>query len=558
MAPSSDENLVARMAYLREQFVRRAGPDLARVSAGLRAAASRGQFGDLAYCYQLLHRLAGSAGTFGYENLGRQARVLEKKLKPIAEKPDAAETDSPELRAVIKDDLLAGLARLSELLDLPPEPIAPPEVTAAGGLRQEQQQICVLVVGLYREVAAGLAERLSHYGFEVHILGTFEACRPWIEVEARASDNLVISDRKHVESVLALCRTRQEALGVPQVPVICVDEADDFDMRYRLADLGCEGFFTLPVDVPLLADRIERLIGERREVQTGRVLIVEDDAELAEHYRLVLTQAGIDVRLVLQADHLLAVLSEFRPDIVLMDVHMGRFSGVTLARLIRFQAEWLSLPIIYLSTEQDRHEQLDALAIGADEFMTKPVSDQHLTRSIRIRCYRARQLSRLVSRDSLTGLLKHSLIKQEVNKELARTQRLKHESTVAMLDLDHFKTVNDRFGHAVGDTVIKALANLLRQSLRTTDVLGRYGGEEFVVVLPECDVRKAGEILNDIAERFAKLAFTADGHDFTLTVSIGVAALGWFNAGEAALEAADQALYQRKSEGRNGVTFYGG
>lgn len=238
-----------------------------------------------------------------------------------------------------------------------------------------------------------------------------------------------------------------------------------------------------------------------------------------------------------------------------MDVQMGEISGPALARMLRFESEWLSLPIVYLSAEQDREMQLEALAKGGDDFLTKPVSDSFLLRTARIRCYRARQLDKLVSRDSLTGLLKHSLVKAEIAKEHARCQRLHHPSAVAMLDLDHFKQVNDNQGHRAGDLVIKGLANLLRHRLRKTDIIGRYGGEEFVVALPECTLEYAESVLKSVCEDFSRIVFEGKSGEFNVTLSAGLAQLCDYSNAEMAIDAADQALYDRKRSGRNGVTM---
>ena len=186
----------------------------------------------------------------------------------------------------------------------------------------------------------------------------------------------------------------------------------------------------------------------------------------------------------------------------------------------------------------------------------KPVSDSYLVRSVRIRCYRARQLSELMKRDSLTGLLKHSLIKQEVEKELAWCRRAGHQSCVVMLDLDHFKNVNDSWGHPQGDIVIRTLANLLRNRLRETDMIGRYGGEEFLVVLPQCEVSAATNLMRGIGESFSDLSFVSGESSFQVTLSAGIARINDFTSGDDAVGAADQALYERKRGGRNGVTVY--
>ncbi|TNE99256.1 MAG: diguanylate cyclase, partial [Gammaproteobacteria bacterium] len=312
-----------------------------------------------------------------------------------------------------------------------------------------------------------------------------------------------------------------------------------------------------PVDVPLLADYIERLIGERLELGKGRVLIVDDDPELLEHYGLVLEGGGMTVHKVRSPSELLGALSEFQPDLVLMDVQMGHYSGPTLARMLRFDPEWVGLHIIFLSSEDDREFQVDALSKGGDVFLTKPISDSFLLRAVRVKCNRARQLAKLASRDSLTGLLKHSLVKQEVGKEYARCRRFGQESVIAMLDLDHFKLVNDRFGHRTGDLVIKGLANLLRHRLRKTDVIGRYGGEEFLVVMPDCSLENAVEALQAVCEQMRRISYSSKGQEFFVTVSIGLAPLAAFENGEEAIEAADQALYVQKSRGRNGVSVYG-
>lgn len=209
---------------------------------------------------------------------------------------------------------------------------------------------------------------------------------------------------------------------------------NSFTTRYALAEQGVNGLFIEPVDAPKLAERIEQLGQERQEVQASKVLLLDDDQALAEHYRLVLTAAGKDVRVMAHPEDLLSVLAEFRPDIVLLDIYMPPYCGATLARMIRLEPEWLSLPIIFLSSEQDRDQQIRALAHGADEFITKPISDLQLVNTVRALCFRARQLSKLVSCDGLTGLLNHSHIKQALLHEHARVQRLGHNSTVAILD----------------------------------------------------------------------------------------------------------------------------
>ena len=513
-------------------------------------------------CYQSLHRLAGSAGTFGLPELGQHARSLEKKLKTQAE--SLSESSGLHQQSIeVSEGFADGIDALAALLQGDADHLAAsPGDTAVAPQRQHSDgshgmQVRVLLVDTDMDGAVGaLSSDLARYGFVCQFVD--EQDDQALEASVRASDGAV-SLLCRDTALPAVMRHVKSCRGEgPQrrLPVVAIGNDDSFDNSYRVARAGASAYFAAPIDVPELAERIESSAMERSAGVNGRVLIVEDDVELAEHYCLVLRAAGIEARALTNPERLMSELSAFQPDIVLLDVQIGDYSGVTLARLIRFEARWLSLPIIYLSSEDDRDDQLEALSKGADEFLVKPVTDEYLVRSVRIRCYRARQLSDLMNRDSLTGLFKHSLIKQELEQELARCRRLGHHSSVVMIDLDHFKQVNDTWGHRYGDIVIRALANLLRNRLRETDMIGRYGGEEFMLVLPDCPVQSAEKLVRGIGESFSELSFSVGEKNFHVTLSAGIAGINDFESGEAALEAADQALYRRKRGGRAGVTIH--
>ncbi|GAA3709448.1 hypothetical protein GCM10022421_15730 [Oceanisphaera sediminis] len=450
---------------------------------------------------------------------------------------------------MIDADFMTQLQRLTSLLHQDDESTPPSATTPLTSPSTAAEATEVLLLGAE---LTELVSALGRYGFNLahHVAVDDIPARYWHH------NTTIVTCAHHLEPAATWNTAQARRCRQKKAPIICIGADDDFDARYRLAELGASGLFTLPVEIPGLAERIEQLNREQQQAQAARVLLLDDDEELAEHYRLVLTTAGMNVRVMTRPAALLSTLAEFRPDIVLMDINMAPYSGVTLARMIRFEPQWLSLPIIYLSSEQDRDQQLSALAQGADEFITKPISDQQLIRTVRILYYRARQLSKLVSCDGLTGLLNHTHIKQALSHEFSRVQRLGHSTTVAMLDLDHFKQINDNHGHAIGDQVIKALANLLHKRLRITDHLGRYGGEEFVAILPDCDLSQAKTMFEQICRHFAALSFNGSEHKFGVTVSVGLADLNQFISAEHALNAADEALYQRKHQGRNGVSCY--
>jgi len=238
-----------------------------------------------------------------------------------------------------------------------------------------------------------------------------------------------------------------------------------------------------------------------------------------------------------------------------MDVHMPDYDGPDLASVVRQYDEWSSLPIVFLSAEMDLGKQVDALSHGADDFLTKPILAAQLVASIRVRVARSRTLSALLNKDSLTGLLKHASIKSAAINEISRGYRQNYSVVVAMVDIDHFKSVNDTYGHATGDVVIASVATLLRQRLRQTDMIGRYGGEEFLVVLPHCSAEDGRKRLEDIREYFSRLRFNQGDQEFACTLSSGmVCSLDASDQDrDRLLVLADEALYRAKRGGRNQV-----
>lgn len=561
MSPDPTVNISEQLDALRVRFIgktRQQLQDLGDMVRRIRDESATGS--DLDEMYQMLHRLAGSSGTFGFDALGHQARELEQQVKPLVEL--ARETTlSPESMAAVigprferavgsLDTLLHSAARVSEHVS-DSSPIPETEVRPDA---HESRKLSV--VWPSDEDAAehdSLCKGLEESGFSVCRVA-LEDLQDWLASEACL---VVLCHDSLVEMVAECLQIYAGQAGGRRVPFLTVVQDDGFARNYDLAVMGAFGTFTMPVDVPALSDRIERILSEQASMFGGRVLIVDDDMELLEHYALVLASAGLSVRTISDPESLLHALSEFDPDIVFMDLRIGDFSGTTLARMIRFDARWIGLPIVYLSSEKDLSAQLEALSEGADEFITKPVSDSYLINVSRVRCYRARQLDKLISRDSLTGLLKHSLIKQEVHKEYARAKRSGYDSVVAMVDLDHFKQVNDTWGHRTGDQVIKALAHALRVKLRKTDVIGRYGGEEFLIVMPECRPDDARRVLQELCDYFATQVFDTEDGQFQVTLSAGASDLLLYPDADTAMVAADQALYLRKSAGRNGVTLAG-
>jgi diguanylate cyclase (GGDEF)-like protein len=486
----------------------------------------------------LLHRLAGSAGSFGFPEAGQRARALQLQLR----EPEAPAQALP--LAVIEAQL-RDIQALFELHALP---------TDGPGDWQTDSSDAAPIDLLEDEpaVAAELIATFEQFGYLVrHFRDTATLDAAWAEArpEALVVDLTLGGDTRRGIDAARELRARH---GL-RVPLLCLSKVDDFSTRLAAARVGARGFFVKPLDPLRLVDRIESLRQER-EARPHRVLLLDDDQLLAEHYGAVLEAHGFQVHVLAAAADALPAIEAFQPDLVLLDMYMPGCSGPELARVIRTHDDGLALPIVFLSAETDLDRQIIAASEGIDDFLNKPISDGQLAAALRARCERARSLGELMQRDSLTGLLKHSRIKEQLLVEVARAERSGRPLAVAMLDIDRFKTVNDSHGHVVGDRVIRAIAHLMRQRVRRIDSVGRYGGEEFVLLLPDCDTAAAEVLLNDIRERFAALRFAApDGGSFSVTVSAGVVTTGQYSGAGELLTRADQALYRAKQEGRNRV-----
>lgn len=249
----------------------------------------------------------------------------------------------------------------------------------------------------------------------------------------------------------------------------------------------------------------------------------------------------------------LDALADTSPELILLDMNMPGASGQELARVIRQQDAYLSIPIVFLSAESDVGRQREAMSTGGDEFLQKPIEPEHLISAVRSRVIRYRALRALMVRDSLTGLLNHTSFKERLRAEVARTKRLNKVLTVGMIDIDHFKQVNDSHGHPAGDRVIRNLSRLLKQRLRGADVIGRYGGEEFAIVLVDTAIEAAVGVVDHIRKSFAALEQQAGESVFRCTFSAGLAQSPPRMDADSLIQAADEALYQAKHDGRNRV-----
>lgn len=398
-------------------------------------------------------------------------------------------------------------------------------------------------------LARDLSTQIGYFGYTVRLFGdlcSFSAAIRTTRPAAIILDVAPFGDNQCDMAALDGIHGQ----GAKPVPVLFISARGDMNSRLQAVHAGCDAYFTKPVDLGGLIDKLDALTSTV-PAEPYRVLIVEDSVPLAAYYAQILNGAGMVAETVNDPMQTLDKLVEFRPDMVLLDLYMPGCDGFELAAVIRQQEEFVGISIVFLSAESDLGRQLFALRLGGDDFLIKPIEPDHLVSVVTSRVERSRVLRSFMVRDSLTGLLNHTAIKEQLEIQLARTKRLNGSLSFAMLDIDHFKTVNDTYGHSVGDRVLKSLSRLLQQRLRATDILGRYGGEEFAVILNDTDGPAAVKVLDQIRADLSRIRYFASGEEFSIAFSGGVADFPHFFEASTLNEAADKAMYEAKRGGRN-------
>jgi diguanylate cyclase (GGDEF)-like protein len=374
------------------------------------------------------------------------------------------------------------------------------------------------------------------------------------ELSRRTPDGLIVDVRLPDGSGSELVEHARSLPGGESLAILMVGEPSAFVNRVDAILCGADGYFDKPLQLDALMRRLEHLL-ERSRTEPPRVLSVEDDPDQAAFVSAVLESAGYRVRICADAKNLETELSAFRPDLVLMDIHLPGTDGYSLARYIRQQEAHAALPILFLTTKSHIESQIESRRAGGDDYLVKPVAPGLLLSSAAGRIERARFLRNLLERDGLTRLLTHTAFLERARAVISENAR-NPGTPVAMvvLDLDGFKPLNDRFGHPVGDTVLCSLAGLLRRRLRQSDHVGRLGGDEFAAIIENIGGNQAVRLLERMREEFSALDQVAtDGTVFHATFSAGVAVLGPNMDAGLWRERADAALYAAKSRGRNRV-----
>lgn len=528
---------------LRGEFVRGSLLRIERMRSLLRLLSASPK--DAAICHELMlqfHGLAGSGATYGFPEVTRLGLAGERLLGG-RDTEEQADTSMLPVAGTLIEELRHALdsgGRVAEGAGAAPAEAVPPA------------RWRVLVVEDDDVARAMLQQRLEQEGYEVRSAATRALAEA--AIQERVPDALVcdvmLPDGTGYELVAALRLLPQG----DDIAVLMVSVRADFLDKVEALTSGADGYYEKPVDWDELLRRLQHLL-ERRRLEPARILCVEDFAEHAAYLRAVLGSVGYEVEVLADPRGFEAALLAFRPDLVLMDILLPGPSGYELTRFLRQYSRFAALPVLFMTTDAQPDARIRGLQAGGDDHLAKPVSPALLLTAVACHLERARLVKSLTERDGLTRLLTHSAFLGRAREFWERARRRPQlRPILVMMDLDMFKTVNDRFGHATGDVVLAAFAALLRRRLRQSDVLGRYGGEEFAVLLEGLLEPDVTRLANRLREEFGTTEHQApDGSPFKVTVSGGVSPLYEAMSFEVWTKSADDALYAAKQAGRDRI-----
>ncbi|MBV9571202.1 MAG: PleD family two-component system response regulator [Alphaproteobacteria bacterium] len=388
------------------------------------------------------------------------------------------------------------------------------------------------------------------------------------------------------------CRRIKQNPKTAHLPVVMVTALDQPSDRVAGLESGADDFLTKPVDDAALFARVRSLVRLKmmtdelrmREetgqtmglidaaqtlvessAPTGRVLVIEDRPESVSAFRSALNGKN-EVCAVDSFEEALVQVRSADPDLIVVSLGLRGFDGLRLCSQLRSLPQARNIPILVIVNDGDRRKLTQALEMGVNDYLTRPIDKNELVARVRTQLRKKSYADRLrhnmqlslemAITDQLTGLHNRRYMSRHLDTLLTSAERAERPLAFLIMDIDHFKAVNDTYGHDSGDEVLREFASRISANVRGIDLACRYGGEEFVVVMPDTDVDFAATVAERLRRSVESVPFaiSREPHKLNITISIGIAASDETgDTADALLHRADKALYRAKREGRNRV-----
>ncbi len=493
------------------------------------------------------HKLAGSLGMFGLKSGYHLAQKIEQWLIEVGKTQSTPESSFQTLQTLV--------SQLHQELQHPPtlRTEEQPESVPVSPLNRRTQNSIqkmprVLVVDDDVDLTEQLQTEAFNWNIQLDVASNDSQARTAM---SETSPDLVLLDLVFPHDPQAGYNFLEELkLQFPKLPVLVWTVRDDVGDRAAVARLGGSAFLPKSMSSTQVLEAIMDILKPTALGET-KVLAVDDDPIILDHLQQLLPSYGLEVTPVQDSREFWDNLEATAPDLLILDLEMPHFDGIELCRTVRQDRTWNAIPILFLSARQDPQSIQRIYQAGADDYISKPFSEAELITRIFNRLDRIQLLRSLAETDSLTGLTNRRRSIQDLNRYLRLSMRHHQSFCLALLDLDHFRRINDQYGYGVGDNVLRQLGLVLQQQFRGEDIVARWGGEEFLIGLYASNKPDGVKRIDQLLDTIRANLFPISGQvQIRITASAGISSYPEDGTDLPTLCAAsDQALHQAKLDG---------
>lgn len=285
------------------------------------------------------------------------------------------------------------------------------------------------------------------------------------------------------------------------------------------------------------------------------IMVIEDDSDIVWIIRTLLEREGYKVHSADNGEKAIYMLEDLHPDLILCDIMLPFMNGYEIRKIIQQDADLQLVPFIYLSALTSSEHKMKAFELNPDDYITKPFEPAELVARIKAKLRKYHLYESLIKFDTLTQVLNRRAFMSQLTIEMERVERYNRILSLLMIDIDNFKRINDKYGHPVGDAVLKSIGIALQSNFRDIDFIGRYGGEEFLICMPEANKEKCLLASNRLRTKIEDNSTIEPSISFTISGGIAEAPLHGLNVKTILLNV-DKALYTAKKNGKNCIVVF--
>ncbi|WP_020406320.1 EAL domain-containing protein [Hahella ganghwensis] len=503
----------------------------------------------------LLHRLAGSGRTFGFPEISNLAKELDRSIREM----DVGDFQSdPKILYPLKQQLLKSLI----------QPVVNDSDAKVDHPGKAEHHL-VYIVEDDPSMAGWFREALHTQGYEVELYSSLPDLKKAVLTVAPRLIIMDVSLPQGDNAEIRVCQDMQ-LFNDARIPIVVISHYSGFKTRLVAVRAGVRAYLNKPLNQTTLISCLHEIV-EEQPSDPYRILLVDDDGDLINIYRLNLEEAGVKVYGLSAPQHTLEVLESFRPELVVLDLHMPVCNGLELGQVIRQQVRYANIPIVFLSADSSEDIQLEAIRLAGDDYISKPIEPWRLRTNLLARLKRARMVNQYVNElvkeisfkeqhDALTELPNKIQLENRLKLAMRNVREgVRKHLALFLVDIDNFQQVNDAYGHELGDQLLVDMAKRLESSLPHSCIVSRPGGDEFAILFksmtgPHQVVHYAERMLE-----LCDLPFVVGADEVKLSFSIGIAP---YSASMRAIDCktlfkqADTALFRAKGSGKNDYVIF--